>query len=237
MKSVYAAKAAWAAFHTGPSQTLFDAKRLTVREYDDSELKRDRKRWPFKILHKGGKPMIQVKSKSELIKDFEISAMAPTKMKQTARAYLSQKVTHSVVTVLANFNDAHHLVTKDAGNITGSIVLHIAHKTTTAARSARRFKYLIPAPRSIVSPCLYERREVYPRLGHPSQSPVYVNSRVILGAQIDHFTCLTGEPDSAGSHSTLSYEARSFGTQGCGTPRIIDLWMGFWIVSSFLSSA
>lgn len=61
--------AAKAAFHTAPSQTVFDAKRLIGRKFEDAELKRDMKHWPFKVINKGGKPMIQVQNKAEL-KDF-----------------------------------------------------------------------------------------------------------------------------------------------------------------------
>ncbi|CAE6541154.1 unnamed protein product [Rhizoctonia solani] len=127
--------AAKAAFHTSPAQTVFDAKRLIGRKYDDPEVKRDMKHWPFKIVNKGGKPMIQVKNKSEL-KDFtpeEISAMVLTKMKETAEAYLGKKVTHAVVTVPAYFNDAQRQATKDAGTIAGLTVLRIVNEPTAAA--------------------------------------------------------------------------------------------------------
>ncbi|QRW13851.1 heat shock protein HSP70 family protein [Ceratobasidium sp. AG-Ba] len=127
--------AAKAAFHTSPSQTVFDAKRLIGRKYDDTEVKRDMKHWPFKIVNKGGKPMIQVKNKSEL-KEFtpeEISAMVLTKMKETAEAYLGKKVTHAVVTVPAYFNDAQRQATKDAGTIAGLTVLRIVNEPTAAA--------------------------------------------------------------------------------------------------------
>ncbi|KAF8707467.1 heat shock protein 70, partial [Rhizoctonia solani] len=127
--------AAKAAFHTSPSQTVFDAKRLIGRKYEDPELKRDMKHWPFKVVNKGGKPMIQVKNKSEL-KDFtpeEISAMVLTKMKETAEAYLGKKVTHAVVTVPAYFNDAQRQATKDAGTIAGLTILRIVNEPTAAA--------------------------------------------------------------------------------------------------------
>ncbi|CAE7230546.1 unnamed protein product [Rhizoctonia solani] len=127
--------AAKAAFHTSPAQTVFDAKRLIGRKYDDAEVKRDMKHWPFKVTNKGGKPMIQVKNKSEL-KEFtpeEISAMVLIKMKETAEAYLGKKVTHAVVTVPAYFNDAQRQATKDAGTIAGLTVLRIVNEPTAAA--------------------------------------------------------------------------------------------------------
>ncbi|XP_016116459.1 78 kDa glucose-regulated protein-like [Sinocyclocheilus grahami] len=63
----------------------------------------------------------------------EISAMVLTKMKETAEAYLEEKVTHAVVTVPAYFNDAQRQATKDAGTIAGLIVMRIINEPTAAA--------------------------------------------------------------------------------------------------------
>ncbi|WWC70964.1 chaperone DnaK [Kwoniella pini CBS 10737] len=118
-----------------PENTVFDAKRLIGRTADDSDVKRDQKHWPFKIVNKGGKPMIAVNHKGDL-KEFtpeEISAMVLTKMKETAEAYLGHKVTHAVVTVPAYFNDAQRSATKDAGTIAGLTVLRIVNEPTAAA--------------------------------------------------------------------------------------------------------
>ena len=52
-----------------PENTVFDAKRLIGRTYSDGDVKKDMAHWPFKIVNKGGKPMIQVEHRSEL-KDF-----------------------------------------------------------------------------------------------------------------------------------------------------------------------
>jgi hypothetical protein len=73
-----------------PSNTVFDAKRLIGRKYDDPKIQQDLKHWPFKVISDGGKPKIQVDYKGE-IKKFapeEISSMVLTKMKETAEAYL-----------------------------------------------------------------------------------------------------------------------------------------------------
>ncbi|WVF69023.1 chaperone DnaK [Kwoniella sp. CBS 6097] len=118
-----------------PENTVFDAKRLIGRSADDSDVKKDQKHWPFKIVNKGGKPMIQVNHRGDL-KDFtpeEVSAMVLTKMKETAEAYLGHKVTHAVVTVPAYFNDAQRSATKDAGTIAGLTVLRIVNEPTAAA--------------------------------------------------------------------------------------------------------
>ncbi|KAK6907974.1 chaperone DnaK [Kwoniella mangroviensis CBS 8507] len=118
-----------------PENTVFDAKRLIGRSADDSDVKKDQKHWPFKVVNKSGKPMIQVNHKGDL-KEFtpeEISAMVLTKMKETAEAYLGHKVTHAVVTVPAYFNDAQRSATKDAGTIAGLTVLRIVNEPTAAA--------------------------------------------------------------------------------------------------------
>jgi len=123
------------AFHSNPSNTVFDAKRLIGRRMDDSDIQRDIKHWPFKVQEKSGKPYIRVKYKSE-DRDFtpeEISAMVLSKMKETAEAYLGEKVTHAVVTVPAYFNDAQRQATKDAGVIAGLNVLRIINEPTAAA--------------------------------------------------------------------------------------------------------
>ena len=45
---------------------VFDAKRLIGRKYDDPEVQRDKKHWPFKVIAKGDKPVIQVKHKGDI---------------------------------------------------------------------------------------------------------------------------------------------------------------------------
>ena len=54
-------------------------------------------------------------------------------MKETAEAYLGEKVTQAVITVPAYFNDAQRQATKDAGKIAGLEVLRIINEPTAAA--------------------------------------------------------------------------------------------------------
>ncbi|KAF8586214.1 heat shock protein 70 [Ramaria rubella] len=104
------------AFHSNPTNTVFDAKRIIGRQFDDPDVQRDIKHWPFTVRDQGGKPIIQVQHQGDL-KEFtpeEISAMILTKMKETAEAYLGERVTHAVVTVPAYFNNVQRQATKDA---------------------------------------------------------------------------------------------------------------------------
>ncbi|XP_074027661.1 heat shock protein 68 [Leptinotarsa decemlineata] len=118
-----------------PSNSVFDAKRLIGRKYNDPKIQQDLKHWPFKVISDDGKPKIQVEFKGE-IKRFapeEISSMILTKMKETASAYLGQDVRDAVITVPAYFNDSQRQATKDAGTIAGINVLRIINEPTAAA--------------------------------------------------------------------------------------------------------
>merc|ERR1712214_248851 len=118
-----------------PTNTIFDAKRLIGRKYDDSCVQSDMKHWPFKVAQHGDKPKLEVEYKNET-KTFtpeEISAMVLTKMKETAEAYLGSEVKDAVVTVPAYFNDSQRQATKDSGVIAGLNVLRIINEPTAAA--------------------------------------------------------------------------------------------------------
>merc|ERR1712062_940220 len=119
-----------------PVNTVFDAKRLIGRKFEDETVQRDMKLWPFKVVKdSSGKPKLEVEFKCET-KNFtpeEISSMVLTKMKETAEAHLGHAVRDAVVTVPAYFNDAQRQATKDAGVIAGLNVLRIINEPTAAA--------------------------------------------------------------------------------------------------------
>ncbi|CAN1298139.1 Heat shock 70 kDa protein BIP1 [Linum perenne] len=99
-----------------PERTIFDVKRLIGRRFEDSDVQKDMKHLPYKVVNKNGKPSVEVKIKDGEMKSFtleEISAMVLTKMKETAEAFLGEKVENAVVTVPAYFNDAQRQATKD----------------------------------------------------------------------------------------------------------------------------
>jgi heat shock protein 5 len=118
-----------------PTNTVYDAKRLIGRRFDDPDLQRDLKLLPYNIINKNGKPYIKIEVKGEE-KEFspeEISAMVLQKMKTIAETYLGQKIQRAVVTVPAYFNDAQRQATKDAGTIAGLTVERIINEPTAAA--------------------------------------------------------------------------------------------------------
>jgi len=118
-----------------PCNTIFDAKRLIGRKFDDATVQADMKHWPFQVIKFGDKPKLEVEYKNEQ-KTFtpeEVSAMVLTKMKETAEAYLGMEVKDAVVTVPAYFNDSQRQATKDAGVICGLNVLRIINEPTAAA--------------------------------------------------------------------------------------------------------
>ncbi|XP_057661260.1 heat shock protein 68-like [Diorhabda carinulata] len=118
-----------------PSNTVFDAKRLIGRKYDDPKIQQDIKHWPFKVVNDGGKPKIEVEFKGQrkIFAPEEISSMVLTKMKEIAEAYLGTTVRDAVITVPAYFNDSQRQATKDAGAIAGLNVLRIINEPTAAA--------------------------------------------------------------------------------------------------------
>jgi len=119
-----------------PHNTVFDAKRLIGRRFQDSAVQDDLKHFPFKVLCKDGdKPAIEVNFKNET-KTFtpeEISAMVLSKMKEIAESFLGKDVKNAVVTVPAYFNDSQRQATKDAGAISGLNILRIINEPTAAA--------------------------------------------------------------------------------------------------------
>uniref|UniRef100_F6TJ80 Heat shock 70 kDa protein n=2 Tax=Xenopus tropicalis TaxID=8364 RepID=F6TJ80_XENTR len=118
-----------------PTNTVFDAKRLIGRRFDDPVVQSDMKHWPFTVINDGGRPKVQVEYKGEA-KTFyaeEVSSMVLTKMKEISEAYLGKTITNAVITVPAYFNDSQRQATKDAGTISGLNVLRIINEPTAAA--------------------------------------------------------------------------------------------------------
>jgi len=120
-----------------PTNTVFDAKRLIGRKFEDREVQEDIKLWPFKVVKdpKSDRPQVCITYQKQEKKFFaeEISAMVLQKLKQTANDFLGKEVKDAIVTVPAYFNDSQRQATKDAGTISGLNVLRIINEPTAAA--------------------------------------------------------------------------------------------------------
>jgi heat shock protein 1/8 len=118
-----------------PENTVFDAKRLIGRKFKDETVQKDREHWPFKVVPKGEKPLIEVMYKGETARfnPEQISSMVLEKMKEIAEDYLGHPVKDAVITVPAYFNDSQRQATKDAGIIAGLNVTRILTEPTAAA--------------------------------------------------------------------------------------------------------
>ena len=117
---------------TNAVDTIFAAKRLIGRSFDDDSVKKDIGKVPFKII-KSDKGEAWVEGKGKKYSPAQISAFVLQKMKETAEKYLGQEVSKAVITVPAYFNDAQRQATKDAGKIAGLEVLRIINEPTAAA--------------------------------------------------------------------------------------------------------
>ena len=120
-----------------PQNTIFDAKRLIGRKFNDPLVQEDMKLWPFKVVKEdnGDRPMIIVNFMGQSKKYYaeEISAMVLQKMKKIAEDYLGKDIKDAIVTVPAYFNDSQRQATKDAGTIAGLNILRIINEPTAAA--------------------------------------------------------------------------------------------------------
>ncbi|MHC1547319.1 molecular chaperone DnaK [Phyllobacterium sp. K27] len=117
---------------TNPEGTVFAVKRLIGRRYEDPTVAKDKKLVPYEIV-KGDNGDAWVEVHKKKYSPSQISAMILQKMKETAEAYLGEKVEKAVITVPAYFNDAQRQATKDAGKIAGLEVLRIINEPTAAA--------------------------------------------------------------------------------------------------------
>jgi len=117
---------------TNPRNTIFAAKRLIGRRFEEKEVQKDIDLMPYSII-KASNGDAWIKVNDQELAPPQISAEVLKKMKKTAEDYLGQEVTDAVITVPAYFNDAQRQATKDAGRIAGLEVKRIINEPTAAA--------------------------------------------------------------------------------------------------------
>src|SRR6201982_1578395 len=119
---------------TNPENTIFAIKRLIGRRYDDPMVEKHKSLVPYRVI-RGDNGDAWVEARGKRYSPSQISAFILTKMRETAEAFLGEKVTQAVITVPAYFNDSQRQATKDAGRIAGLDVLRIINEPTAAALS------------------------------------------------------------------------------------------------------
>lgn len=114
-----------------PENTVFSAKRLMGKSYKD--LKGHSNFFSYKIIDDDTENLVRVQLRGRYYSPVELSSYILKELKQRAETHLGQKVTRSVITVPAYFNDSQRQATRDAGKLAGLDVLRIINEPTAAS--------------------------------------------------------------------------------------------------------
>ena len=115
---------------TDPANTIFSAKRLMGKTYND--IKNNSATLAYKIIDDENK-LVKVQAGNTFYSPVELSSLILRELKKQAEHILKTPVTKAVITVPAYFNDAQRQATRDAGRLAGLDVLRIINEPTAAS--------------------------------------------------------------------------------------------------------
>jgi molecular chaperone HscA len=116
---------------TSPERTIFSAKRLLGKKYDD--IKANASFFSYKIIDNDKDQQVKIKIDDRFYSPVDLSALILKELKQRAEHIIKTPVNKAVITVPAYFNDAQRQATRDAGKLAGLDVLRIINEPTAAS--------------------------------------------------------------------------------------------------------
>ncbi len=115
---------------TDPANTVFSAKRLMGKTYND--VKNNSASLAYKISDDDDK-LVKVQAGEHFYSAIDLSSLILKELKKTAEHILKTPVNKAVITVPAYFNDTQRQATRDAGKLAGLDVLRIINEPTAAS--------------------------------------------------------------------------------------------------------
>ncbi len=116
---------------TDPSNTIFSAKRLMGKSYND--IKEHADFYSYRVIDDNEESLVKVQVGNKFYSPVELSSFILKELKERAEHILKTSVTRTVITVPAYFNDAQRQATRDAGKLAGLDVLRIVNEPTAAS--------------------------------------------------------------------------------------------------------
>jgi molecular chaperone HscA len=116
---------------TQPQNTIFSAKRLMGKSYND--VKENASFFTYKVIDDDSESLVKVQVADKFYSPIDLSSFILKELKQRAEHILKTPVTKAVITVPAYFNDAQRQATRDAGKLAGLDVLRIINEPTAAS--------------------------------------------------------------------------------------------------------
>ncbi len=116
---------------TDPSNTIFSAKRLMGKSYND--VKEHADFYSYKVIDDNEESLVKVQVGNKFYSPVELSSFILKELKERAEHILKTPVNRAVITVPAYFNDAQRQATRDAGKLAGLDVLRIVNEPTAAS--------------------------------------------------------------------------------------------------------